>query len=136
MATELNTMPADGRSRKKSGMTTPQIRVLQILKAAKEGGGLSRGEISRRGGYDTPVCLSRAIGYSDPDKRRAFEQTKDGGGEPGKPFPSLITLGFVYESEIDVEGLKETIVSLTPAGVAAYEDLKAKGLLVPMSSKE
>ena len=105
----------------RDSLPTPQIRVMQVLARAK--GPLTRAKISDRIGYQTGVVAGRAIGYSDPDKRAAFEQTKDGGGSPGNPCPSLLTLGYVREHALDIDGLVETGVELTPKGRQAYHDL-------------
>lgn len=114
----VNRMPASPQRR---GLRIPQMRVLQVLFQAR--GPLSRVEISKRCGNKTTVVVGRAIGYSDPDKRTVFEQTTDGGGSPGNPCPSLLTLGYVTEAELDVDGVKETAVSLTPTGRVAASRL-------------
>lgn len=116
----LSSLPDAGRA-SKTGLRIPQIRVMQVLAAVA--GALSRGEISKRCGNKTSVVVGRAIGYSDAEKRASFEQTPDGGGSPGNPCPSLLTLGYVVEDEIEVDGVKETVVELTEAGRKAYADL-------------
>lgn len=116
---ELDSFPA---STEPHVLSTPQLRVLRVLGAAK--GPLSRSEISRRCGNKTVVVVGRAVGYSDPAKRLQFEQTKDGGGTPGQPYPSLLTLVYVVEKELDVDGLKETVLELTLAGREALEEAK------------
>lgn len=106
---------------RKEGLRLPQIRVLHVLSKAK--GPLSRTAISEKCGNKTTVVVGRAVGYSDPAKRKAFEQTKDGGGEPGNPCPSLLTLGYVTEKELDVDGAKETVIELTAKGRKAFQQL-------------
>ena len=119
----LDSMPEDG-GRRYGGLRLPQVRVLQVLAAAK--GPLTRSKVSSRCGNKTDVVVGRAVGYSDPTKRSAFEQTKDGGGEPGKPCPSLLTLGYVTEVEVDLDGVSETGLLITDKGRRA---LKALGEL-------
>lgn len=115
----LSAMPP-GRSRE--GLTLPQIRVLQVLVRAKKRnkGLLTRSKISEVIGNKTTVVVGRAIGYSDAQKRKKFEQTKDGGGAPGKPRPSLLTLGYVREIDINEVDLVETAVEVTAKGERAF----------------
>lgn len=96
-------------------LRVPQIRVLQAL-AQLTAGGLTRATLSEIIGNKTGVVVGRAVGYSDPAKRTAFEQTKDGGGSPGNPCPSLLTLGLVEEKEVDKDGLAVAVVSITELG--------------------
>lgn len=91
------------------GLPIPQLRVLQVLLAAK--GPLARVRISEKCGNKTHVVVGRAIGYTDPKRRANFEQTKDGGKRA-----SLLTLGFVRERRINVEGVWELVVELTDEG--------------------
>ena len=98
----------------------PQVRVLQALCQLLPESGLTRQALSDIIGNKTGVVVGRAVGYSDPVKRAAFEQTKDGGGSPGKPCPSLLTLGFVREREVDVDGIADTQVIATAAGRSAF----------------
>lgn len=114
---------------RKEGLRVPQIRVLQVLTKSK--GPLSRSAISVKCGNKTTVVVGRAVGYSDPARRATFEQTKDGGGSPGSPCPSLLTLGYVKERELDVEGVSETVLELTPKGAKAFQAL-GKVVLPPL----
>lgn len=101
-------------------MNTPQIRVLRTLAAAY--GPLSRSKIARKVGTEAEHSVRWAIGYSDPVKRAKFEQTKDGGYRK-----SLLSLGYVRELTLDIDGLKEVVVELTPAGRLAlvrHKDVK------------
>ena len=118
----LDSMPQSDTGKRYDGLRLPQVRVLQVL-ASVARGTLTRTKISERCGNKTNVVVGRAIGYSDPEKRTAFEQTKDGGGRPGKPCPSLLTLGYVREVEVDVDGVTETGVVITPSGRKALEAL-------------
>ncbi len=105
----------------KPALRLPLVRVLKALYNAK--GPLSRTRISAKIGNRTNVLTCRAVGYSDPEKRAAFEQTRDGGGSSGNPSPSLLTLGYVRERELDIDGVIEDVVELTAAGRRAYEAL-------------
>jgi hypothetical protein len=60
--------------------------------------------------------VSWAIGYSDAKKRAAFEKTKDGGFRP-----SLITLKYIREVELDIDGAKERGLLITPLGREALK---------------
>lgn len=98
------------------GLSIPQVRVLQVLYRSR--GPLTRAKISEWIGNKTQVVVGRAVGYSDPAKRQTFEQTIDGGYRP-----SLLTLEYVEEDELDIDGLIEVVVRLTPKGRAAFEAL-------------
>ncbi len=98
-------------------LRVPQIRVLQVLVANPHA--MTRGEISEQTGNKTDVMVGRAIGYSDPVKRAAFEQTKDGGFTA-----SLLTLKYVTEHRLEIEeGVFETRYNVTPAGRKALANL-------------
>ncbi len=78
------------RSAKKTGLRTPQVRVLQTL--SKSDKALNRSEISAKGKVDV-ASLTEYIGSDDP-KTRAKNDKKWG-------FTSLISLGFVKSAEKD-----------------------------------
>lgn len=101
---------------RRAGLRLPQVRVMQVL--AEAHGPLTRGKISRRCGNKTDVVVGRAIGYSDPAKRAAFEQTKDGGFTE-----SLLTKGYVREIPLDIDGVVENTVTLTDEGRTALGGL-------------
>lgn len=131
MVTMLTKFPPPAKPAVK--LRVPQIRVLQVLVGMV--GGLTRAKLSEVIGNRTGVVVGRSVGYSDPVKRAAFEQTKDGGGAPGKPCPSLLTLGYVSERTLDIDGVSETYVSATDAGaeaLAALGDIK----LAPMGQRD
>lgn len=104
------------RSKKKAGLSTPQIRVLLALSRAY--GPLSRAKLSQRIGNKTQVVVGRALGYDDPLKRQRFENSKDGGFRP-----SLLTLGYVRKIVLDIDGEKENAYELTDTGKEAIEQL-------------
>lgn len=110
---QLPSMPP----RRRHGIPIPQIRVLQAL-AAVGRGSLSKTELSEHLGLATTVVVGRAIGFSDPEKRRALEQTAEGGH-----CPSLLTLGYVRQLHIEEDGALLTTYQITAAGRAALKDL-------------
>lgn len=112
---EQSPFAQEGQAKEK-GLSLPQLRVLDCLYRSK--GPLSRGRMSERIGNKTVVVVGRAVGYSDPERRAAFENTKDGGFRP-----SLLTLGYVEEVQLDIDGLIETVVSLTKKGREAFKAL-------------
>lgn len=117
-----STRTEENRGKGRFPMPVPQIRVLQVLARAK--GPLSRLKLSDKIGNKTQVVVGRAIGYSDPVKRAAFEQTKDGGGSLGAPSPSLLTREYVREVSIEVEdGINELCIIITSEGREALESL-------------
>lgn len=103
-------------TREQKELSLPQIRVLHVL--AKTKGPLSRSAISNKCGNKTTVVVGRAVGYSDPKARAAFEQTKDGGFRK-----ALLSLGYVREFPIDTDSGKEVVIELTAAGRKAYAKL-------------
>lgn len=114
--TEEKAAVAEKTERKtKTGLRIPQVRVLLVLTKAK--GPLTRGKISEKCGNKTAVVVGRAVGYSDPEKRAAFRETRDGkiAGTP------LLDLKYVREKELDVDGVKELVVEITAAGKKALE---------------
>lgn len=110
--------PAPRKRRHK--LSLPQLRVLKVLSEAN--GPLTRRKIAVRIGQNHQVYVGRAIGFSDPEKRAAFERSKEGGGRPELPNYSLLSLGYVIESEIDVDGVTETGVSITETGRQAFAE--------------
>ncbi len=110
---KLSSIPPPANRTFLNAITIPQLRVLRALAPCR--GPISRNEVSRRAGVST-VCIGRAIGYSDPEKRNKLEQSKDGGYRP-----SLLTLLFVTEKELDIDGVKETVLEITDLGRKAVE---------------
>jgi hypothetical protein len=102
-------------------MRVPQMRVLKILGEAR--GPLSKQEIASRIGCSF-VSVVYAIGYSDKESREKFERDKSGGGTPANPNYSLLSLGMVEERTLDLDGIKETVIGLTPKGRNEYERIK------------
>lgn len=101
-------------------LSLPQVRVLRALAAAS--GPLTRMKLTTRIGFETDSAAGRAVGYSDPIKRAKFERSQYGGYRK-----SLLSLGYVRELTLDIDGLKEVVVELTPAGRLAlvrHKDVK------------
>ncbi len=114
---------AEKAPRRKDGLTTPQIRVLRALN--KAGKPLNRPALMKAVGCAALRYILVACGLSDPDQRAKYEQRKDWGGSPGNPRKSLITLGYVKEIDIDVDGKKERAYQLLAAGKKAAEKTEA-----------
>lgn len=106
------------KSLKREILPIPQIRVLLALKGVV--GGLTRTRLSEIIGNKTSVVVGRAIGYSDPEKRLAFENSKDGGFTP-----SLLTRGLVEEVTLDIDGVNEVVFRLTAEGKAMLPILES-----------
>lgn len=104
-------------------LRVPQVRVLQLLTKLVPGSGMTRATLSNHLGNKTGVVVGRAVGYSDPALRATFEQTKDGGGSPGNPCPSLLTLGLVRERKLWIDGLVEVHVVITDLGRQVMDQL-------------
>lgn len=107
------------------GLSIPQIRVLQVLASVRPGGGITRTRISERAGT-TAVLVGKAVGKTDPIKRAEFENTKDGGFRK-----SLLSLGYVVETLITVEGLEELIISITPSGREMFSTVEEIARTLP-----
>lgn len=106
-----------GSTRRQLGLPLPQIRVLLALLEAN--GPLTRRSLSAKIGNKTPVVVGRAVGYSHPEKRAAFENSKDGGYTD-----SLLTRGYVVEEMLDIDGINEVVIILTEMGRGMAEGLK------------
>lgn len=96
--------------RKVNGLRKPQIRVLLVLKDSK--GPSSREVICTRANLD-PVCLGNAIGSVKPGER-VEREAKQG-------YLSLITLGLVKETTLDIVGKKERCYEITESGKKELE---------------
>jgi hypothetical protein len=97
----------------KTTITTRQAKVLRALKRAK--GPLTRNMIGERiSSTGEPTSLGAALGRVDEEKRAALEE------EVG--YPSLLTLGYVKMTEVELDGgLSETVYAPTARGLAALE---------------
>lgn len=113
----LDKIPASIRGLKKTVLPVPQIRVLRALVGTT--GGMSRAALSIKIGNKTNTVVGRAVGYSDPEKRAAFENSKDGGFTE-----SLLTRGLVAEVPLDLDGVTEVVIVLTQEGRKMAEELK------------
>jgi hypothetical protein len=114
-------------------LSVAQLKVLALLATCR--GPMSRTNIGDRlnklgvGYVRAGIIVGEAVGYSDPVKRKKFEDSKAGGS--GKK-PSLLTLGFLSEKRYDIDGVSELGLKITPEGrafLAQWEErLKDRGL--------
>lgn len=107
--------PATEKTRRTDGLKAWQIRILQALN--KSNHPLSRSQISEKAKtHPSNQTNTWGIGLADPVKRAAAEK-KYG-------FPSLLTLKYVKELEIEVNGRTVSGYSITAAGKAALAKIK------------
>lgn len=104
----------DSSSKRKKGLSVPQLRVLRALDASR--GPLSRKKLAEAT-HTNATYVSWAVGRSEPELRVKFENTRDGGFRP-----SLLSLGYVEEILLDIDGVQERCVALTAAGKKATDD--------------
>lgn len=100
-----------------------QLRVLKVLHEVGQYGGLSRGRIAERIGYTGQASVDIAAGLAEFSKRIQYERSPVGGGTEDKPYLSLLSLGLVTETPLDIDGRRETIIQITEYGVRVYESL-------------
>jgi hypothetical protein len=106
------------RIEKPPRLSKAQVQVLRWLSQLK--GPMKRTHINDRlVGHGIrrnrePKDVGEAVGYSDPEKRAAFERSKAGGGQP-----SLLTLGYVREVPVEFDSFRELGLLITPAGIEA-----------------
>jgi len=105
---------------KDGALSIPQLRVLEVLHLC--GGLMSRVRISKEV-QKSSTYVGRVIGYSDPEKRKAFRNNTDLGKAVGVP---LLDRGYVTEIELDVDGLSELCIQITPSGRQAYKDNRSR----------
>lgn len=105
---------------KDGALSIPQLRVLEVLHIC--GGLMSRVRISKEV-QKSSTYVGRVIGYSDPDKRKAFRDNTTLGKAVGVP---LLDRGYVTEIELDVDGLSELCIQITPEGRRAYKDNRSR----------
>lgn len=94
--------PKKAGAAKKTGLRSPQWRILTCLAKAKAP--MSRKQISEKANVDLAFC-TEYLGSNDPEKRAAND---------AKQFPSLITLGHVKFG--NDEESKGTVYELTAKG--------------------
>lgn len=92
----------------KGGPTGRQIAVLKLL---GKGACLTRSKMYDSLGYANHSGLNDVLGKNDPAKR----------AEADKKYPSLLTLGFIRMTEIDVDGRTEAAYEITGKGKQALE---------------
>lgn len=93
------------------GLRKPQLKILAALAGAKVKKPVARKDVAALAGVDNAGC-TEWIGSTDPAKRAAND---------AKHFPSLLTLGFVSEHPVDVEGKNATAYAITEAGRKALK---------------
>lgn len=122
MSDTLKDFPDQGnRGRKKSGLRTHQIRILQLL--SKNPKGLySIKTITREAMVDPAWIPSSLYGRLVPGEN-AIDREWTKSFEEKMGFPSLMTLGYVTMDYIEVEFKKERIFQITPKGLAALKAL-------------
>lgn len=104
--------PEKGR-RKRIGLRRKQVEFLAELYKVREGGCLTRAQLCRRTGTNNNSVTHDSIGSYDPDIRA--RRDRDNG------YLCLITLGYVVVSSMLIEGLREIVYEITPAGRRAFE---------------
>lgn len=107
--------------KKKHVLSLPQKRVLKILYDSH--GPITRARVAVRLGTGNQVYVGKAVGFSDPQRRYEFERSKEGGGRPEFPNLSLLSLGYIVEVDVNVDGISETGLLITDEGKAAFESL-------------
>jgi hypothetical protein len=119
MATPAKKTAADPeapKSKKKTGLRLPQVRILAALRGADPRVGLTLPELVKKTKVSAAMLLP-ALGRQDEDSRKALD-TKLG-------FPSLLTLGFATIDKRPIDGASEdstrttTYYRLTAAGTKA-----------------
>lgn len=110
-ASKPKAKPAPAKNENK--LRKPQAAILGVLAKAK--GPMTRQAISDRAGYSSSVGVYAEIGWPDAKKRAKAD----------KAHPCLITLGWVREHDLDVDGRKELGIEITAAGRKALEKSKA-----------
>ena len=117
----LGHQPVTGRPR--SGLRTPQARVLEALvpqypeDPVSEWPLVSRAQLAVRAGY---TVISGTV-------TRALNGIRPGNRTSGDPHLGLLKLGLVEQVEVDVDGAVEIDYRATPAGVLAYQEYAATG---------
>ncbi len=104
-------------------LTTSQLRIMQALSKAK--GPLTRGKINEacaKAGFATAekfsAWMTEPLGQATAEARAEWEEKK------GKK--SLLSLGYVKQRELDVDGKKETVFEATATGVKILTKAEAQ----------
>lgn len=98
-------------------MRADHLRVLTLM---SNGAWYTRAKLAKKLDAHFQI-VAKSVGYRDAEQRYAFERTAGGGGRPDRPNPSLLTLEYVVETTLDVDGLKEDAVRITEKGRLALE---------------
>lgn len=108
---QLSTQP-------KRSLSVPQVRILLELEEIDSLGGISRQRISDRIGYASSVPVYQEIGWVDLAKRVAWETKTQ--------RKCLLSLKYVCEVTIDIEGKAERIIQITEEGRAELKKIKSR----------
>lgn len=110
-------MPATKKTIKEvTGLNKTQVIILQILLPVGKLGGITRNEIARRAEFATSLNVYQVSGWPDEEKRKQWEKNEG--------HKSLLTLGYVKEETVDIDGRKELVLSITAKGIAAMDKVK------------
>lgn len=110
------------RTKKSVKLRLPQIRVLAVLCASRPDPLLSRGALAERCGFSP---LSGTV-------TRVLNGVREGSSS-GSARPGLVPIGYVSKTDLDIDGVIETVYQITPQGRQAYEDwIEEHGELPPM----
>lgn len=121
------------KPKKQKLLSNAKIRVLHALAELDEWGSFSPNTLAEIIGCKSLKYITIAVGLVDPDKRAIYEQHKECGGSPGNPNPSLITLGYITSSELDIDGKMERSYAITPLGRQVAASIPK---LAPISAEE
>lgn len=120
---ELNALTGDeggsiarkGGRQKREGLRNKQIIFLQVL--AEAAAPLPRPVLCEEANAHPTNVTSNALGDVG-EEARARREAVNG-------YPSLLTLGYVYTDEIDVDGKRETVYGITLEGRSALKEVLA-----------
>lgn len=96
----------------KNRLRKPQAAILEVLAKAK--GPMTRTQVAERAGYKSAVGIRAEIGWPDLDCRKNYDKNV-------LPTPCLLTMGWAKELTLDIDGRKEHVIQITPAGRKALE---------------
>lgn len=108
---QLSTQP-------KRNLSVPQVRILLELEEIDPLGGISRQRISDRIGYVSSVPVYQEVGWVDLSKRAVWEAKVQ--------RKCLLSLAYVRELTIDIEGKTERIIQITDEGREVLANIKRR----------
>ena len=101
----------------KVGLKIPQIRILRLL---ADGSGYSRARLSELAGY---TAISGTV-------TRAIHGLREG-STSGPAYPGLLNAGLVEETELNMDGVKELVYTITETGLSALASLNGEASDLP-----